>query len=62
MSAPGAEAEAEHKSNPRFLLRQPRALQWFENGRLVKRHEEERQAGKGDPCVAKEACHSSHRV
>lgn len=32
--------------NPRFLLRQPRALQWFEHGRLVKRHDEERQAGQ----------------
>ncbi|KAJ5376573.1 hypothetical protein N7509_013459 [Penicillium cosmopolitanum] len=32
--------------NPRFLLRQPRALQWFEHGRLVKRHDEERQAGR----------------
>lgn len=34
-------------SNPRFLFRQPRALQWFEDGRLVKRHDCERQAGEG---------------
>jgi hypothetical protein len=34
------------QSNPRFLFRQPRALQWFENGGLVKRSEDERQAGK----------------
>lgn len=32
--------------NPRFLLRQPKALQWFEHGRLVKRHDCERQAGQ----------------
>ncbi|OQE21773.1 hypothetical protein PENSTE_c011G07966 [Penicillium steckii] len=32
--------------NPRFLLRQPKALQWFEHGRLVKRHDCERQAGR----------------
>ncbi|OJJ36984.1 hypothetical protein ASPWEDRAFT_67296 [Aspergillus wentii DTO 134E9] len=32
--------------NPRFLFRQPLALQWFENGKLVKRSEEERQAGR----------------
>ncbi|KAJ5737090.1 uncharacterized protein N7483_002215 [Penicillium malachiteum] len=36
----------ELQSNPRYLLRQPRALQWFEKGRLVKRHDEERQAGE----------------
>ncbi|KAJ5166307.1 uncharacterized protein N7482_005088 [Penicillium canariense] len=34
------------QSNPRFLFRQPRALQWFENGRLVKRSDDERQAGR----------------
>ncbi|KAJ5825415.1 hypothetical protein N7474_002553 [Penicillium riverlandense] len=34
------------ESSPRFLLRQPRALQWFENGRLMKRQEGERQAGR----------------
>lgn len=33
-------------SNPRYLFRQPRALQWFEHGRLVKRHDCERQAGQ----------------
>ncbi|PLB43630.1 hypothetical protein P170DRAFT_393489 [Aspergillus steynii IBT 23096] len=32
--------------NPRYLFRQPVALQWFENGKLVKRQEEERQAGR----------------
>ncbi|KAA8651871.1 hypothetical protein EYZ11_004180 [Aspergillus tanneri] len=32
--------------NPRYLFRQPLALQWFDNGKLVKRQEEERQAGR----------------
>lgn len=32
--------------NPRYLFRQPVALQWFDNGKLVKRQEEERQAGE----------------
>lgn len=32
---------------PRALFRQPLALQWFEDGELVKRKEGERQAGKG---------------
>lgn len=34
------------QSNPRFLFRQPRALQWFDNGALIKRQDEERQAGE----------------
>ncbi|KAF3399828.1 hypothetical protein F1880_008400 [Penicillium rolfsii] len=39
--------ESELKEHdPRFLLRQPKALQWFEHGRLVKRHDGERQAGR----------------
>lgn len=33
-------------TSARHLFRQPRALQWFENGRLVKRQEGERQAGR----------------
>ncbi|KAJ5100553.1 hypothetical protein N7456_006605 [Penicillium angulare] len=45
MTGAGIEVN-ELQSNPRYLLRQPRALQWFENGRLVKRNEEERQAGR----------------
>jgi len=32
--------------NPRALFRQPLALQWFDDGELVKRREDERQAGK----------------
>ncbi|KAJ6122052.1 hypothetical protein N7512_004517 [Penicillium capsulatum] len=46
MTGPAGIDASELQSNPRFLLRQPRALQWFENGRLVKRHEGERQAGR----------------
>ncbi|KAJ5813781.1 uncharacterized protein N7503_000531 [Penicillium pulvis] len=34
------------QSDSRYLIRQPRALQWFENGRLVKRRDEERQSGR----------------
>ncbi|KAE8152450.1 bacterial low temperature requirement A protein-domain-containing protein [Aspergillus avenaceus] len=36
----------EIQPSPRYLFRQPLALQWFESGKLVKRHEEERQAGR----------------
>jgi hypothetical protein len=36
----------EHQPSPRYLFRQPVALQWFENGKLMKRQEGERQAGK----------------
>lgn len=46
MVGPSGIETDELQSNPRYLLRQPRALQWFENGRLVKRNEEERQAGE----------------
>ncbi|KAJ5109982.1 hypothetical protein N7532_002627 [Penicillium argentinense] len=42
----GIEENELKAQNPRFLLRQPRALQWFEHGRLVKRHDCERQAGR----------------
>ena len=45
-SAAGTNTEVQQVT-PRFLIRQPRALQWFENGRLVKRHDCERQAGEG---------------
>ena len=44
-SIPGIDFN-ELQPSPRYLFRQPVALQWFENGKLVKRHEEERQAGK----------------
>ncbi|KAJ6150933.1 hypothetical protein N7470_007527 [Penicillium chermesinum] len=46
MAAPAGIDMNELDSNPRYLIRQPRALQWFEDGRLVKRHESERQAGR----------------
>ncbi|KAJ5887699.1 hypothetical protein N7495_007740 [Penicillium taxi] len=46
MTSPTGIDTGELQSNPRYLIRQPRALQWFENGRLVKRHDEERQAGR----------------
>ena len=40
-------AEArENQSDPRFLFSQPRALQWFENGKLMRRQDGERQAGR----------------
>lgn len=41
--------EPQVQSESRYLIRQPRALQWFENGRLVKRRDEERQSGKNPP-------------
>ena len=44
-SIPGIDL-SELQPTPRYLFRQPVALQWFENGKLIKRHEEERQAGK----------------
>jgi hypothetical protein len=31
--------ESEGKSYPRFLFSQPRALQWFEDGKLVRRQD-----------------------
>ncbi|OKL63241.1 hypothetical protein UA08_01337 [Talaromyces atroroseus] len=36
----------ESQPQTRYLIRQPVALQWFDNGKLVKRREEERQAGR----------------
>lgn len=39
----------ESQPQTRFLIRQPLALQWFDNGKLVKRREEERQAGRRIP-------------
>ena len=30
----------------RYLIKRPKALQWFHNGRLQKASEEERQAGR----------------
>ncbi|KAJ5595397.1 uncharacterized protein N7459_001605 [Penicillium hispanicum] len=44
--ASSAGSNSEETQSPRFLIRQPRALQWFENGRLVKRHDCERSAGR----------------
>ncbi|KAJ8101951.1 bacterial low temperature requirement A protein-domain-containing protein [Lipomyces tetrasporus] len=37
---------SEIKPNPRSLFRQPLALQWIEDGKLMKRSEGERQAGR----------------
>jgi hypothetical protein len=39
------EKETDSQSQTRYLIRQPLALQWFDNGKLVKRCEQERQAG-----------------
>lgn len=46
------EKPAESQSQTRYLIRQPLALQWFDNGKLVKRCEQERQAGTSlyTPC------------
>lgn len=38
--------EVETQPPARYLIRQPLALQWFDNGKLVKRCEQERQASK----------------
>jgi hypothetical protein len=46
MAGPSGIDTNELQTETRYLIRQPRALQWFENGRLVKRRDEERQAGK----------------
>jgi hypothetical protein len=43
--------EEKSKYNTRYLIRQPLALQWFDNGKLCKRSEEERQASKHCPTV-----------
>ncbi|KAH8695201.1 bacterial low temperature requirement A protein-domain-containing protein [Talaromyces proteolyticus] len=40
------EEHHEPKADPRYLLRQPVALQWFDNGKLCQRSEEERQASR----------------
>uniref|UniRef100_A0A093VA24 Low temperature requirement protein A n=1 Tax=Talaromyces marneffei PM1 TaxID=1077442 RepID=A0A093VA24_TALMA len=40
------EKEVESQAPTRYLIRQPLALQWFDNGKLVKRCEQERQAGR----------------
>ena len=36
----------ENARGTRFLIRRPKALQWFNDGRLEKSTEEERQAGR----------------
>ena len=41
-----ASTPEEPQSNPRFLFHQPRALQWFEDGKLMRRQDGERQAGR----------------
>ncbi|KAJ6088508.1 bacterial low temperature requirement A protein-domain-containing protein [Penicillium sp. IBT 16267x] len=46
MAGPSGIDTNELQSETRYLIRQPRALQWFEHGRLVKRRDEERQAGR----------------
>ncbi|CRG86311.1 8-amino-7-oxononanoate synthase [Talaromyces islandicus] len=38
--------EEKPEFNTRYLIRQPLALQWFDNGKLCKRSEEERQASR----------------
>ncbi|CAI7612174.1 unnamed protein product [Penicillium bialowiezense] len=45
MSISALEAR-ENLSDPRYLLSQPRALQWFEDGKLMRRQDGERQAGR----------------
>lgn len=37
---------------PRALFRQPLALQWFQDGELIRRKDEERQAGESSGCLA----------
>ncbi|KAM0453468.1 hypothetical protein ACHAPV_006250 [Trichoderma viride] len=36
----------ENTAGERYMIKRPKALQWFHNGRLVKESEEERQAGR----------------
>lgn len=36
----------EHAKPACYLVKRPKALQWFHNGRLYKESEEERQAGR----------------
>lgn len=35
-----------HSKAPCFVVKRPKALQWFHNGRLCKESDEERQAGR----------------
>lgn len=56
MSAPTGIGTGDLRSNPRYLFRQPRALQWFDNGRLVKRHDSERAAGRTTPPRVIQSC------
>lgn len=46
MSIVSALEARENHSNPRFLFSQPRALQWFEGGKVMRRQDGERQAGR----------------
>ena len=48
----GNELQKTPTQRKRALLRQPLALQWFEDGQLRKRSDEERQAGKRVPGLA----------
>jgi len=36
----------ESTKGARYLIKRPKALQWYHHGRLVKNSEEERQAGR----------------
>lgn len=36
----------ENTTGERYMVKRPKALQWFHNGRLVKQSDEERQAGR----------------
>lgn len=36
----------ENATGERYMIKRPKALQWFHNGRLVKESDEERQAGR----------------
>lgn len=51
---PGIDA-CDLQSNTRFLFRQPRALQWFDRGTLVKRQDGERQAGESHESLVRAA-------
>ena len=44
-----SESQRELQKNAKascYLVKRPKALQWFHNGRLCKEHDEERQAGR----------------
>jgi len=45
---PVAAPSPEEKSTagPRYLIKRPKALQWYRNGKLEKESDEERQAGR----------------